>query len=89
MSNVVPFPVRLRTAWDATGGIQEAKAQAQADEIQALLSKVLDSCPACGGIGHFVHKHPVSGTIAHSPCPCGGTDEDRIDLNDFDFNGAA
>lgn len=58
--------------------------QAQDDEIQDLLTEVLSSCPACEGLGQFMHKHPISGTIAASPCPCGGTDEDRID-----FGGAA
>jgi hypothetical protein len=61
--------------------------QAEVIDIQELLKKTLAACPACEGIGYFTHKHPVFGTIATSPCPCGGTDEDRIDLNDF--GGAA
>jgi hypothetical protein len=56
-------------------------------DIQALLTKTLAACPACTGRGVFHHKHPVTGLMTFSPCPCGGTDEDRIDLNDF--GGAA
>lgn len=80
MSNVVHFCL-------APSFASSVVSRSEAEEIQALLSEVLTSCPACDGVGHFTHKHPVSGTIACSPCPCGGTDEDRIDLNDF--GGAA
>lgn len=63
--------------------------QQQHDEIQALLSEVLVACPACEGTGQFTHKHPITGTIACSPCPCGGTDEDRVDLDGPYFGGTA
>jgi hypothetical protein len=80
MSKVTPFPkapsFQCRTV-----------SQAEVIDIQALLRKTLAACPACAGRGQFPHKHPVSGLVAFSPCPCGGTDEDRIDLNDF--GGAA
>ena len=58
--------------------------QAHADEIQDLLTEVLGECPACRGLGEFFHKHPITGTISTSLCPCGSTDGDR-----FDFGGAA
>lgn len=82
MTNVIAFPRRFRV-------ICSEVTQAQADEIQSLLFKALQSCPACEGAGYFTHKHPVFGTIATSPCPCGGTDEDRIDIDDPFFGGAA
>lgn len=60
--------------------------QAQADAVQALLSKALSECPACTGRGAFPYKNQTTGLLDFAPCPCGGTDEDRIDL---DFGGAA
>ena len=61
--------------------------QAEVIDVRALLTNALATCPACTGRGVFHHKHPVTGFFTFSPCPCGGTDEDRIDLNDF--GGAA
>ena len=60
--------------------------QVQADRIQALLTDTLNECPACTGRGVLLYKDPVTGLLATAPCPCGGTDEDRIDI---DFGGAA
>jgi hypothetical protein len=80
MSKVTPFP-------KAPSFECLTVSQADVVDIQELLSEVLPSCPACAGIGQFAHKHPVYGWISWAPCPCGGTDEDRIDLNDF--GGAA
>jgi hypothetical protein len=82
MSNVIAFPRRFRV-------ICSEVTQAQADDLQSLLFETLQSCPACDGVGHFTHKHPAFGTIATSPCPCGGTDEDRVDLDRPDFGGVA
>ena len=56
--------------------------EAQAEAAQAALFEVLASCPACTGRGWFHHKHPVTGLLAFTPCPCGGTDADRIELDE-------
>lgn len=56
------------------------------DEECCELPDVLPHCPACTGRGFFVYRDMV-GFPAFSVCPCGGTEEDRIDLDDFD--GAA
>lgn len=58
-------------------------------DIQALLTKTLAACPACTGRGMFHHKHPITGLVAFSPCPCGGDDENRIDMDEPDYDGAA
>ncbi|KFG68673.1 hypothetical protein [Microvirga sp. BSC39] len=79
MGSIVSFPRRLRVVCTET-------MQIQADEVQALLSKTLNECPACTGRGAFTFKNPATGLLDCGPCPCGGTDEDRVD---FDFGGAA
>lgn len=79
VNNVLTFPRRFQVLCSEI-------TQAEADEIQNVLSDILSACPACRGRGVFPHKHPITGSIAFSPCPCGGTDEDRID---HDFDGAA
>lgn len=79
MADVVAFPRRLRVICTET-------TQVQADAVQALLSKALNGCPACSGRGAFTFMNPTTGLLDCAPCPCGGTDEDRID---FDFGGAA
>jgi len=80
MSNVLSFRRRSPVICTET-------TEAQAADIQALLSRVMTACPACTGRGVFPHKNRITGLIDFSPCPCGGTEEDRIDLNDF--GGAA
>jgi hypothetical protein len=79
MADVIAFPPRLRV-------VCTEFTKAQADAVQALLFKTLSACPACTGRGAFEYKHPITGRLDFAPCPCGGTDEDRIDL---DFGGAA
>lgn len=60
--------------------------QEHADEIQDVLSQTLSACPACTGRGVLLFKGP-NGLLGYTSCPCGGTDEERIDLSDF--GGAA
>lgn len=79
MGALLQFPRRFRVLCSEI-------TQEQADEIQSVLSETLSACPACTGRGVFPHKHPITDSIAFSRCPCGGTDEDRID---HDFDGAA
>lgn len=83
MSNVISLPRRLRVVCSEISEQQLDEAQVR---LNSLLTNGLISCPACTGRGVFPHKHPVTGEVAFSPCPCGGTDEDRID---HDFDGAA
>jgi hypothetical protein len=79
MADVISFPPRLRVVCSEI-------TQAQTDAVQALLAKTLNACPACQDRGAFSFKNPTTGLLDFAPCPCGGTDEDRID---FDFDGAA
>ncbi|KLK91390.1 hypothetical protein AA309_20015 [Microvirga vignae] len=83
MNNVLAFPRRRRVMCSDVSEQQVDEAQ---DRLNSLLTSGLIFCPACTGRGIFPHKRPVTGSIALSPCPCGGTDEDRIDV---DFGGAA
>jgi hypothetical protein len=45
-------------------------------------------CPACKGRGEFLFKNEY-GYLASTFCPCGGDDEDRIDIDGPDYPGAA
>lgn len=77
MGKIVPF--RLAPSFQC-----RTVSKADAEEIQAILSETLAACPACTGRGVFPHKHPITGRMDFSPCPCGGTDEDRVELPEFD-----
>ncbi len=81
MSNVIAFHRRLPI-------ICSEISQKKVDEAQSLLNGLLArsmiACPACAGRGVMLFKNPTTGLLDHALCPCGGTDEDRIDLNDFD-----
>ena len=72
MGIILQFPRRSQVTCSE---ITEAQAE-------AALFEVLASCPACTGRGWFHHKHPVTGLLAFTPCPCGGTDADRIELDE-------
>ncbi len=85
MSNVVRFPARLRP-------IQPITAE-QIEIRDALILTMAEKpvCRDCAGTGWKIgFRHlavDLLDAFERSPCPCGGTDEDRIDLNDF--GGAA
>lgn len=83
MSNVVRFPVRLRP-------IRLITAE-QVAVRDALAEDDKPACPRCTGRGFTIRMVNPRGWFpsdyVSEPCPCGGTDEDRIDLNDF--GGAA
>jgi len=81
MAEVIPFPLapsfRCRLVH-----------RAELEEIQQILRDTLEECPACKGRGSFLHK--VSGSrFGVSRCPCGGDDENRVDLDGPDYPGAA
>jgi hypothetical protein len=61
--------------------------QQEAVDIQRLLTKTLASCPRCDDSGWIFFRRRSDNQPDAIPCPCGGTDEDRIDPNDFE--GAA
>lgn len=84
MADVIAFPSRLRVACSEIAQQQASEAQ---DLLNSLMIRAAIACPSCSGRGHMLYKHPATGLLATAPCPCGGTDEDRIDLNDF--GGAA
>lgn len=76
MSNIVPSRPRLQPIQPIT---------AEQVEIRDTLIEVLARCPACTGRGVVFFQSEFG--ASYRPCPCGGTDEDRIELNDA--NGAA
>lgn len=78
MANVIAFPKHRRLP------VCSEITQAQADSIQAFLREILDECPTCTGRGVFLFKDRLTGLVDHAPCPCGGSDADRVD-----FGGAA
>ncbi|MBA1157796.1 hypothetical protein [Microvirga mediterraneensis] len=80
MADVIAFPRHLRVVCSE---VTEARTTA----LTAFFRDVLPACPCCHGRGVFLFRDPVTRLPDHAPCPCGGTDEDRIDLNDF--GGAA
>jgi len=55
--------------------------QPQADAAQAALFDVMGSCPDCTGRGWIFFKR-ADGRTGTVPCPCGGTDADRIELSE-------
>lgn len=83
MSNVVPFRPRL-CALPLITSEQIAVRDALAEDDKP-------ACRQCTGRGWIVRMTNPRGfypsDFEREPCPCGGTDEDRIDLNDF--GGAA
>jgi len=81
---LLQFPRRFRVLCSEVAAEQLDEAQARLND---MLAKSLIACPACAGRGLFPHKHPVTGFLAFTSCPCGGTDEDRIEGPEFD--GAA
>ncbi|MBA1156900.1 hypothetical protein [Microvirga mediterraneensis] len=85
MGTVIPFPQKpaLRLV------CSETSEQVHADV--AFLNSLLQHkanivCPTCIGRGLFIFKDAETGLLDSAPCPCGGTDEDRISP---DFGGAA
>lgn len=83
MADVIAFPNRLPVICSEAIQ-QEEEAQAL---LNALILRAQIACPTCGGTGRMNYKNRATGLLVNAPCPCGGTDEDRIDLNDF--GGAA
>jgi len=77
MGEIVRFPTRLRP-------IQPITAE-QVEIRDALIVTMGPHCRQCGD--HGVIFFDTAYGPSYRPCPCGGTGEDRIDLNDFD--GAA
>jgi hypothetical protein len=72
MGKVTPFPL-ARPVTRATITATEA------DDIQRAVMDAFADCPACRGRGVFLYRRP-DGLPGSAPCPCGGTDEDRIEL---------
>jgi hypothetical protein len=83
MSNVIRFPTRLRAIPLIT--VEQIAVR------DALAENDQPACPHCAGRGVTIRMiNPRAwfpADYVSEPCPCGGTDEDRIDLNDF--GGAA
>lgn len=83
MSNVVPFPTRLRPTQPITAEQVEVR--------DALIVTMGTRCSACADRG-VVFFQSVFGP-SFRPCPCGGSGSDRVDLNEVigrnDFGGAA
>lgn len=77
MGEVVRFPARLRP-------IQPITAE-QVEVRDALIVTMGSRCSACADRGVVFFQSAFG--PSYRPCPCGGTDEDRIDLSDF--GGAA
>lgn len=77
MSNVIRCPPRLRP-------IQPITAE-QVEIRDALIETMGSRCPACAdrGVVFFQSAYGPS----YRPCPCGGTDADRVEIPDF--GGAA
>jgi len=50
-----------------------------AAEAQAAVAHIMGSCPDCTGRG-FIFFTDTDGDHAARPCPCGGTDADRIEI---------
>ena len=55
--------------------------KAEADAAQVILFETMAACPACTGRGFTVRDTEFGYEIR--PCPCGGTDRDRIDIEDL------
>jgi len=80
MGDVIPFRPRARTAQVIT---------IEAVSIQEILNVTTGNhlCPACKGRGWVFSAGRYS--LSVDPCPCGGDDENRIDLDGPDYPGAA
>jgi hypothetical protein len=81
MGEVVRFPVRLRPIQPMTPELIC---------VRDALIKAMDEfglCPACRGRG--VIFYPAVFGPADMPCPCGGDDENRIEIDGPDYPGAA
>lgn len=81
MGAVAQFPRRFRVLCSDVSLEQLDEAQTR---LSDMLTNSLIACPACAGRGLFPHKHPVTGFLSFTSCPCGGTDEDRIETPYFD-----
>ena len=83
MADINAFPRRLPVTCSA---IAHEKVQEARELLNSLILRSQIACPACTGRGVMLYKNSQTGLLDPAPCPCGGTDEDRID---FDFGGAA
>jgi hypothetical protein len=81
MGELIRFPPRLRPIQPITAEPVEI--------IDALIVAMGEDelCPACKGRGLFPFIDPATRAVAFADCPCGGDDENRIDLEDL--GGAA
>jgi hypothetical protein len=70
MGTVIPFP-RLR---------EITCLSVEQTEIRDTLIKTMGSCTDCAGTSHIVWNDGREWFREH--CPCGGSDENRIDLNE-------
>jgi hypothetical protein len=78
MGNVIPF--------GRASIVCNPASKSEAEAIQRALTEAMaeiDLCPACKGRGMFPFKNQATRTVVFAPCPCGGDDENRIDLSDF------
>lgn len=72
MATVIPFPLAPSFRYQTVTKAEIAKALGL--ELEAL-----SVCPTCKGRGVFLYLRS-DGWLAGAPCPCGGTDADRIKL---------
>jgi hypothetical protein len=82
VGHVVRFPRRLRAIQPITAEQVEVR-----DALIRTLSE-FDLCPACKGRGIFAYKGRM-GVVIFDRCPCGGDDDNRIDIDGSDLGGAA
>jgi hypothetical protein len=85
MGEVVRLPVRLRPIRPITAEQVEIR--------DALIVSLSGSCMHCAGRGFILR--PINARcfypsdFVNVPCPCGGDDENRIDVDEPDYPGAA
>jgi len=71
MATVVPF-YRFRAVEPMS---------AELIEIRDILLDTMSACPRCTGRGVVFFKR-ADGEPDFLPCPCGGTDADRVELDE-------
>ncbi|MFC4172670.1 hypothetical protein ACFOYU_11455 [Microvirga sp. GCM10011540] len=74
MGTVLQFPRRSSL-------ICHEVTQAQADAAQSALFGMMQECVRCSDRG-WIFFYRANGIPDVLPCPCGGTDADRIDLGE-------
>lgn len=75
MGTVIPFP-------KAPCSPYRTATNTEVTEAQSAVARIMSECPACTGRGVIVFQC-FDGEAGYAPCPCGGTDEDRIEIEDL------